>query len=66
MFCLLYKGPQSTTSNDFWRMVFQENVTQIVMLTNLTEGEKVVFKNEMMNSKRSNKNTIYDIGLIDL
>lgn len=66
MFCLLYKGPQSTTNNDFWRMVFQENVTQIVMLTNLTEGEKVVFKNEMMNSKRSNKNTIYDIGLIDL
>ena len=27
--------------NDFWRMVWQQNVTQIVMLTNQLDGGKV-------------------------
>lgn len=41
MFALRYKGPKGRTINDFWLMVWQENVTQIVMLTNLIEGGKV-------------------------
>lgn len=36
-----YKGPKQNTLNDFWTMIWQENVTQIVMLTNLKEGVKV-------------------------
>ena len=29
------------TQDDWWRMVWQENVTDIVMLTNVMEGVKV-------------------------
>lgn len=34
-------GPKQKTVNDFWKMVWQKNVVQIVMLTNLMEGTKV-------------------------
>lgn len=34
-------GPTQNTVNDFWKMVWQNNVVQIVMLTNLMEGTKV-------------------------
>ena len=34
-------GPKENTVKDFWRMVWQQNVTQIVMLTNIMEGGKV-------------------------
>ncbi|PVD25283.1 hypothetical protein C0Q70_15783 [Pomacea canaliculata] len=34
------QGPRNNTVDDFWRMVWQENVTQIIMLTNALENGK--------------------------
>lgn len=38
---IFFKGPKPTTICDFWSMVLQESIEQIVMLTNLKEGTKV-------------------------
>ncbi|XP_059481280.1 uncharacterized protein LOC132200097 isoform X2 [Neocloeon triangulifer] len=35
------QGPKAQTVNDFWRMIWQEKVTQIVMVTNLEEDGKI-------------------------
>lgn len=35
-------GPKPNTVSDFWCMVWQEDVNQIIMLTNLKEGRKVI------------------------
>lgn len=35
-------GPLQNTIRDFWLMIWQENVSQIVMLTNIMEGNKVI------------------------
>ncbi|KAF5275049.1 hypothetical protein FQA39_LY06986 [Lamprigera yunnana] len=34
------QGPKPSTVNDFWRMVWQENVTHIIMVANVIEGGK--------------------------
>jgi protein tyrosine phosphatase len=34
-------GPKSSSTVDFWRLVWQENVNQIIMLTNIIEDGKV-------------------------
>lgn len=38
LFCI---GPKPKTIADFWSMVWQEEVSNIVCLTNLKEGTKV-------------------------
>eukprot|EP00057_Strongylocentrotus_purpuratus_P013419 XP_011667893.1 PREDICTED: receptor-type tyrosine-protein phosphatase alpha-like [Strongylocentrotus purpuratus] len=35
------QGPNKTSMDDFWRMVWQENVTTIAMVTKLQEGDKI-------------------------
>jgi protein tyrosine phosphatase len=37
------QGPLAATINDFWRMVQQETVKCIVMITRETEGTKVIY-----------------------
>nr|XP_022311822.1 receptor-type tyrosine-protein phosphatase T-like [Crassostrea virginica]XP_022311823.1 receptor-type tyrosine-protein phosphatase T-like [Crassostrea virginica]XP_022311824.1 receptor-type tyrosine-protein phosphatase T-like [Crassostrea virginica] len=34
------QGPKQITLTDFWQMIYQENIHQIVMLTNLQEGTR--------------------------
>ncbi|KAI4465564.1 receptor-type tyrosine-protein phosphatase [Holotrichia oblita] len=34
------QGPKTNTINDFWQMVWQENVEYIIMIANITEGGK--------------------------
>ena len=34
-------GPKENTVNDFWRLVWEQDITQVVMLTNLMERGKV-------------------------
>ena len=35
------QGPMVGTVNDFWRMIWEQNVSTIVMLTKLIEDNKV-------------------------
>lgn len=41
LFLFISKGPKPKTIADFWTMIWQEDVCNIVCLTNLTEGTKV-------------------------
>ena len=41
LYCLLSSGPSRYTIDDFWRLVWQENVHVIVMATNLFEHARV-------------------------
>lgn len=37
-----FAGPKRNTIADFWLMIWQENIEEVVMLTNLMEGTKVI------------------------
>lgn len=41
---VLITGPKESTLGDFWEMVCQDQVKQIIMLTNLREGRKVSYQ----------------------
>lgn len=42
VFSLLYFiGPLPTTLGDFWRMIWEKKITNLVMLTGVVEGGKV-------------------------
>lgn len=41
MFSLKHVGPKNNSLEDFWRMIWQENIRFIVMLTNVVENGKV-------------------------
>ena len=35
------QGPLRETRRDFWKMIYDQEITTIVMLTSITEGEQV-------------------------
>lgn len=48
-------GPKQNSVNEFWGMVWQTNTTQIVMLTNLVEGTKVISNCHVNKPSERNK-----------
>lgn len=42
IFFKYFVGPKQNTMADFWLMIWQENIEQVVMLTNIMEGKKVI------------------------
>jgi len=36
------QGPKENSTNDFWRMIWDQNVTTVIMVTNLVEGKEVI------------------------
>lgn len=39
--CSLFAGPKDNTVSEFWRMLWEQNVPIIVMVTNVMEGGRV-------------------------
>ena len=62
-YILVFEGPNKSSIDDFWRMVWQEDVRTIVMLTNLTEDAKVCLRKRSLSSLRSVY--VFNTALID-
>jgi len=43
MLFICWQGPLVETFNDFWRMIWEQQVTTIVMMTKLEERNRVIF-----------------------
>ncbi|KAJ8039810.1 Receptor-type tyrosine-protein phosphatase T [Holothuria leucospilota] len=70
-------GPNTASVKDFWRMVWQEDVGKIVMLTNLVEMDKkkcekywpddaLKYANVIVTLKEENKDTSYTVRTFEL
>lgn len=57
IFNVLHKGPKKNTLEDFWFMIWQENVEHIVMLTNLKEKARV--NSVSFSSMNSNQKSMW-------
>ncbi|XP_078328337.1 receptor-type tyrosine-protein phosphatase kappa-like [Crassostrea virginica] len=58
------QGPKDNTLEDFWKMIWQEKVTQIVMLTNIKEGVKIKctqYWPELNKAARHGRNSVRNI-----
>ena len=42
------QGPMQGSFPEFWRMIWEQNTSVIVMITHLFEGGKVIFRNDVL------------------
>ena len=59
---IFIEGPTDATLNDFWRLIWQEHPSAIVMVTNLIEREKVRIYHCYSNSFLLTKGNIKSLG----
>ena len=58
-------GPLPNTVADFWRLVWQENVQAIAMLTNVTEGYQKKCEQYWPESKQSEEYGPFEVTVVD-
>ena len=58
-------GPLSNTVADFWRLVWQEDVQAIAMLTSVTEGYQRKCEQYWPESKRCEEYGPFEVTVVD-